>query len=89
MTPFIKSYGSFNGGTLFKSNDFKSPNKDYRDLRMTVDEPIDLQMVDWLINEMGVDRTWEDYSAYMLANPDKLVNAEIQRNEGFLKSLDN
>lgn len=86
VTPYIRNNADFNGGKLFKSADFGAPDN-YNHVRMTVDEPKDLEMMRWLVKELGVERTWKEYTDYMLSNPDQLVNTEIIRNEGYLKSL--
>ena len=88
VTPFIRNNADFNGGKLFKSADFQAP-ENYNHVRMTVDEPADLEMMRWLVKELGTDKTWEEYTKYMLSNPEKLLNAKIIRNEGYLKSIQN
>ena len=85
VTPFIRINSDFNGGTLFRAADVPAPY-DYNKVRMTVDEPADLDMMNWLIKECGQDRTWVEYVTFMLKNPEMLVNADIIRNEGYLKS---
>lgn len=86
VTPYIRNNSSFKGGTLFKSADFPAPDN-FNHVRMTVDEAIDLEVMQWLVDELGTDKDWLTYTKHMLANQDKLANARIQRNEGYLKSL--
>jgi hypothetical protein len=56
---------------------------------MTVDEPADFVMMEWLISELGTEKSWLEYVRFMLQHPDKLTNTEILRNEGYLKSIKN
>lgn len=88
VTPFIRNNSDFNGGKLFKAGNFAAP-KNYNHIRMTVDEPKDFETINWLINNKGTDKTWEEYTNYMLSNTDKLLNSTITRNEGYLKSIQN
>jgi spore coat polysaccharide biosynthesis protein SpsF (cytidylyltransferase family) len=86
VTPYIRNNSSFKGGTLFKSADYAAP-QNFNHVRMTVDEALDLEVMQWLVNELGTDKDWLSYTKHMLANENKLANARIQRNEGYLKSL--
>ena len=86
VTPFIRNNSSFRGGMMFKSGNYPAP-ANYNHVRMTVDEPLDLEVLQWLVGELGLDKDWLTYTKHMLANEDKLANATIQRNEGYLKSL--
>jgi len=88
VTPYIKNHSDLKGGKLFKAKDI-SCHANFNHLRMTVDESDDLDMISWLINEMGINKSWIEYVQHMLKNKDKLVNMNIQRNEGYLNSLKN
>lgn len=87
VTPYIRENTDFKGGTLFSGIDFPAP-ANYNKIRMTVDEPADLEMMRWLTGKLGTDKSWLDYTEYMLANPESLINAGIIRNEGYKKSKD-
>ena len=56
---------------------------------MTVDEQVDFDVIEKLINALGLDRTWLEYVQYMLDHNLTAINSDIIRNEGFLKSLKN
>ncbi|WP_288340652.1 glycosyltransferase family protein [uncultured Roseivirga sp.] len=86
VTPYIRNNSDLKGGSLFKAKDVQS-EKSYNKIRMTVDEPADFEMIQWLINQLGTDKSWQEYVSYMLQHPEKLVNADILRNEGYLKSI--
>ena len=88
VTPYIRNNSNFKGGSLFKSADYPAP-ENFNHVRMTVDEAIDLKVMQWLVVELGSDKDWLTYTKFILANPHQLDNAHIQRNEGFLKSLKN
>jgi spore coat polysaccharide biosynthesis protein SpsF (cytidylyltransferase family) len=83
VTPYIRNNSSFKGGKLFSSADYPAP-ENYNHVRMTIDEPIDLEVLQWLVEELGTDKDWLTYTEYMLANEEKLTNARIKRNEGYL-----
>ena len=85
VTPFIRKNCDVCGGERFVGSDYLAP-ANYNKIRMTVDQPEDLEVVSWLITGLGADRPWQDYVKYMIDNPDRLVNAEIVRNEGYLIS---
>ncbi|MDF0692495.1 glycosyltransferase family protein [Aquirufa ecclesiirivi] len=87
VTPYIRKNTDFNGGTLFKAMNFPA-NSNYNQVRMTVDEPADLDTIDLLITHLGTDKSWKVYADYILNNPKVFENQKIVRNEGYLKSLE-
>lgn len=88
VTPFIRSNSSFKGGVIFKSVHLSSPSN-FNHIRMTVDEPNDLEAIETLTIKMGFQATWLEYTDYIIHNINEFKNQDIQRNEGFLKSLEN
>lgn len=88
VTPYIRNNSSFLGGSLFKSSDYKAP-KDYNHVRMTVDEPRDLEAMRHLVDTLGVNRDWLSYAEYISNHAEEFENTMITRNEGYLKSLKN
>ena len=87
VTPYIRKNSSFCGGKLFKSETYKF-NKNYKDVRLTVDEENDLKVINLLINKIGIDKSWLDYTKlYLKDNEINSLNKNIIRNEGYLKSL--
>ncbi len=88
VTPYIKNNSDFKGGSLFKAINF--PCKfDYSKIRMTVDETRDFELISILINNLGTDKTWLEYTNYMIQKNLVKINDSIIRNEGLLKSLKN
>lgn len=88
VTPYIYNNSDLKGGKLFTSHDVKAPI-DYNAVRMTVDEPEDILVINRLVNDLGTDSSWLQYADYMLNNKELIVNQSIQRNEGYLKSIKN
>lgn len=88
VTPYIKNNSSYLHGEIFKSNNFPS-NKNYNKVRLTVDEQEDFKVIELLINKLGIDSRWIDYTnEYLKNNYISSLNKNIKRNEGFRKSFD-
>jgi spore coat polysaccharide biosynthesis protein SpsF len=85
VTTYIREHSSFMGGALFKSGNFPSPGK-YGQVRLTVDEQKDFEVISTMISNLGVERSWLEYAQYYLNNQGiSKLNSEIKRNEGFRK----
>lgn len=87
VTPYIRKNTDFNGGTLFKAMNFPA-NANYNQVRMTVDEPSDLDTITLLISKLGLDESWKTYADYIVENLEVFENQKIVRNEGYFKSLE-
>jgi len=88
VTPYIRNNSDFNGRSLFSAINFDCPN-DYSMIRMTVDESRDFDLIKILINDLGTDKTWLEYTNHIIKNDLNKINNSIIRNEGFLKSIKN
>jgi spore coat polysaccharide biosynthesis protein SpsF (cytidylyltransferase family) len=86
VTPFIRKNSDFSGGKLFRAGNL-SPTRDFGKVRMTVDEPSDLEAIRVLIDQLGTSRNWWEYAEYIQSNSGKFFNQRILRNEGYLKSV--
>ncbi len=87
VTPYIKRNSDFNGGTLFKAMNLAS-DVDYNQVRLCVDEPIDLEVARKLAEICGLTAGWKKYTETYLNNESiKVLNQNILRNEGYFKSL--
>jgi spore coat polysaccharide biosynthesis protein SpsF len=87
VTPYIKNNSDFLGGNIFKSSNHDAEGT-YGNVRMTVDEKKDLEVIKILINELGFDQKWEKYAEHYLKHPRiHSINSSIKRNEGYEKSL--
>lgn len=86
VTPYIRNNSSYKGGSLFKS-DNHGLEDNYNHVRLTVDEPQDLEVIRQIINDLGLMMDWRSYADYYLKNPQiKALNDSIIRNEGYKKS---
>ncbi|MGB0805827.1 MAG: cytidylyltransferase domain-containing protein [Salibacteraceae bacterium] len=88
VTPYIRKNSSFNGGHLFQSGDYKAP-ENFNHVRMTVDEPVDLRAMNWIVSQLGTNESWLTYTNFMIENAAKIENSHVIRNEGYLKSIRN
>jgi spore coat polysaccharide biosynthesis protein SpsF len=87
VTPFIHKNSSFNGLDLFRSENYKS-DTDFSDVRLTVDEPEDLEVVKLVIEKLGLDKDWRTYADFYILNKEiNELNGSSKRNEGYDKSL--
>ncbi|WP_218645598.1 cytidylyltransferase domain-containing protein [Winogradskyella forsetii] len=86
VTPYIRNNADGKGENIFTTINFPS-EKDYAHIRMTVDEPRDFDLIEHLIQKLGTEKTWLEYTDYIIAQNLTKLNAGIIRNEGFLKSL--
>lgn len=88
VTPYIRSHSNINKGHLFKVISYPC-DFDFSKIRMTVDEPSDLELIKLLINKLGIDKSWLEYTNYIIEHGLTKINSQIIRNEGLLKSLKN
>jgi spore coat polysaccharide biosynthesis protein SpsF len=88
VTPYIRNYSDYKGGSLFTSINYSSES-DFSKIRMTVDESKDFDLIEILINKLGVEKSWLEYTNYIIDHDLTKVNGKIIRNEGLLKSLKN
>lgn len=88
VTPYIRNNCQFNNGKLFSSVNYPCSN-DYSKIRMTVDELADYDLMNILVKDLGVNKSWEEYTNYILEKGLTKVNGMIIRNEGLLKSIKN
>ncbi|MDX9893235.1 MAG: glycosyltransferase family protein [Patescibacteria group bacterium] len=73
---------------LFKKG-FVSSDIDYSGYRLTLDEPLDLEVIRHLVNNLPPDSNFKDYLEFLDANPEYQKNNIIRRNEGLEISLKN
>ena len=81
VTPYIKNNSTFNGRSLFTSQNFPC-QQDYNRIRMTLDEHDDYNAIQVLIKNLGFERDWLTYTEYIKNNPSLFSNQSIIRNEG-------
>lgn len=85
VTPYIHRNSSFNGKDMFRSFNV-SNGTNYGDVRLTVDEAADFEVISLLIDKLGTDKDWKTYADYYRTN-DLVngINKHIGRNEGYQK----
>ena len=86
VTQYIKNNSNFFGQKAFNAINYPAP-ADYSDIRMTVDEDRDLLMVEQLVSKLGFEKSWIEYTNYIIEHKLFDINKGIIRNEGLLKSL--
>lgn len=82
VTPFIKKQARISKrfGTYCNSLNFHN-------IRLTVDEISDFDAVSLLINNLGPNQSWNEYTNFVLNNWGLFPNQSIIRNQGYLESL--
>ena len=88
VTPYIRNNSNLKGENLFSSISYKN-NIDYSKIRITVDELSDFELIKKVITELGYNKSWLEYTEYIINNKLVGINGDIIRNEGYLKSLKN
>jgi spore coat polysaccharide biosynthesis protein SpsF len=87
VTPYIYRNSTFNNGRLFSSYSFQH-DVHYDNVRLTVDERPDYEVIRRLVLELGIYADWKTYADMYLGTADiKHLNYSTVRNEGYLKSL--
>lgn len=86
VTPYIRNNSDYKGGDLFSAVNYLCES-DFSKIRMTVDESRDFDLIEILIDKLGIEKSWLDYTNYIIDNNLGKVNDQIIRNEGLLKSL--
>ena len=88
VTPYIRNNADGKGDDIFSAMNYACKDN-YSHIRMTVDEQRDFDLIECLIKKLGSEKSWLDYTNYIIQNDLTKINDKIIRNEGFLKSLKN
>lgn len=78
--------------SVFKKKEFSLSellDEKYSKVRITVDYEEDLKVIEILVDHLGLESSWLDYSNFYLENINLMDNRNILRNEGLFKSLKN
>ena len=86
VTPYIRNNSNLLGGTLFTSVNY-SCEEDFSKIRMTVDEPRDFDLIERLVNDLGTEKTWREYTLHIILEGLDSINGSIIRNEALVKYL--
>ena len=88
VTPYIRNNSTFNGRSIFTSDNHYC-DKNYNSVRLTVDEQADFKVIEYIINNIGINRDWQTYAEYYLDNIEiSSLNNDILRNKGYQKSIE-
>lgn len=82
VTPYIRRN---NENTLWQ---YPSPGN-FKTIRVTVDELNDFESMCIIIDKLGANLSWTEYTSFIQQNPSYFTNQHIIRNEGYLKSREN
>lgn len=88
VTPYIRNNSDLKGGNIYKAISIKN-EIDFSKIRITVDEERDFVLINKIIDELGPNKSWQEYVNYILTSNLKNINGNIIRNEGYLKSFKN
>jgi glutamate-1-semialdehyde 2,1-aminomutase/spore coat polysaccharide biosynthesis protein SpsF len=89
VTLFIKENSDYMGKHMFRAKSYERATDPISDIRMTVDEREDLDVMKLLIEPLGFWKGYLEYSEFYLLNELSKINGKIYRNEGLKKSLQN
>lgn len=88
VTPYIINNSDYKGGNLFSAVNYPCES-DFSKIRMTVDENRDFELIEIIVSKLGIDKSWKEYTNFIIDNDLTKINDQIIRNEGLLKSLKN
>lgn len=88
LTQFILNHSNLKGIERFTVRGVDN-DVNYKNIRLTVDEPADLKVIEILISKLGIDKSWEEYTEYYIKSKLDNINSNILRNEGLIKSKEN
>lgn len=87
VTPYIWRNSNLKGNSLFTAGSFFN-EEDASMFRLTVDELVDLELIELLIRAIGANASWKVYINYLKENPElRNINKHLTCNEGYLQSL--
>ncbi len=90
VTPYIYNNSSFRQKQLFSAANFAYHGANYDQVRLTVDELADFEVIRALVEKLGTACDWKTYADHYLSEDlVKGMNQHITRNEGYTKSLKN
>lgn len=89
VTPYIRNHSSYYNvnNYLFTAKHYNK-NHHFKNIRLTVDEEKDFKMLTALINQMGDNKSWLEYTRFLVENKEiNNINSGIERNGGYINSL--
>lgn len=88
VTPFIRNNSFLKKGNIFSALSYRN-DIDYSKVRMTIDMQCDFELIRIIIGVLGINKSWLEYTEYIISNKLLEINGKINRNEGYYKSLKN
>jgi spore coat polysaccharide biosynthesis protein SpsF len=88
VTPYIVENSNFKHRTLFTAINFPC-FANFSNVRMTVDEPRDFELIQRVVYDLGIMQNWITYTNHIIKRGLIKINSDIKRNEGHLISLKN
>ena len=86
VSSYMYKNSTYMGKEMFTADTYPA-EENYNDVRLTVDEKQDFEVIKELVDHLGIDSTWEEYTEYYIKSGISTINGEIIRNEGYKKSL--
>ncbi|MEP6804379.1 MAG: glycosyltransferase family protein [Flavobacterium sp.] len=86
VTTYIRNNSHYKGGSLFSAINYEC-YRNFSNIRMTVDEQSDFDLIEIIIQKLGTSKSWIEYVNFIIENDLIKMNDQIIRNEGLLKSL--
>lgn len=82
VTPYIRN------SKKFTATNYPSPFPQYKNVRLTVDEQNDFEVITKIIHQLGTGKKWNEYAQLYVEDATiHSLNNKTIRNEGYLKSL--
>ena len=78
VTPYIWKNSTLKNSSLFVGGNLLN-EKNYSNVRLTVDTKEDFELIELLINKLGIDKTWQEYANYVIDNKIN-INTMYNRN---------
>lgn len=89
VTPYLYRNSTFFNKNMFVSANYSS-SENYSAVRLTIDEPEDFEVIRLIIKKLGIEKDWKTYADFYVAHKEiNLLNKNIKRNEGYIKSIKN
>jgi len=76
VTPLIRELSNYNRNNIFTAINFEN-SYNYSQIRMTVDEIVDYELIKIVIEKNGVKKSWEEYVDFIISNKLNSINSHL------------